>query len=112
MTPDGDPFCFESCKQKSLRVLPDLEGFFSARQKRALSIYGAWMKKSLSIIMLAIIGLIVIYGTVCLFMGDFTGAYATFPFLIVYYVWVLSIKRRKSREQSDEHDPGASGQGG
>ena len=64
------------------------------------------MKKGLSIIMLAIIGLIVIYGTVCLFMGNFIGAYATLPFLFVYYVWVVAVKRRKRREEADDHDPG------
>ncbi|MGC9196450.1 MAG: hypothetical protein ACP5IL_13495 [Syntrophobacteraceae bacterium] len=63
------------------------------------------MKKSLSIIMIAIIGLIVIYGTVCLFMGNFVGAYATLPFLFIYYVWVAAVKRQKSREQSEDNDP-------
>ncbi|MDR3568224.1 MAG: hypothetical protein P4L43_09380 [Syntrophobacteraceae bacterium] len=63
------------------------------------------MNKGLSIIMLSIIGVIVIYGTVCLFLGNFIGAYATFPFLIVYYVWVIAMKRRKSREDTDDRDP-------
>lgn len=63
------------------------------------------MKKGLSLIMLAIIGLIVIYGTVCLFTGNFEGAYATLPFLFVYYVWVVAMKRRKRREEADDHDP-------
>ncbi|MDA8306023.1 MAG: hypothetical protein M0Z81_04255 [Deltaproteobacteria bacterium] len=67
------------------------------------------MKKGLSIIMVVIIGLIVIYGTVCLFLGNFEGAYATFPFLIVYYVWVVAMKRRRSRDEADDHDPDSSG---
>ncbi len=65
------------------------------------------MKKSLSIIMIAIIGLIIIYATVCLFMGNFMAAYATLPFLVVYYVGVGALKRRKSREQPEDNDPGA-----
>ncbi len=63
------------------------------------------MKKGFSIVMMAIIGLIVIYGTVCLFMGNFIGAYATLPFLFVYYVWVVAMKRRGMREETERHDP-------
>ncbi|MGC8492724.1 MAG: hypothetical protein ACP5SH_13400 [Syntrophobacteraceae bacterium] len=60
------------------------------------------MKKGLSLVMLAIIVLIVLYGTVCLFLGNFEGAYATLPFLFIYYVWVVAVKRRKSREETTE----------
>ena len=70
------------------------------------------MKKGLSIIMLAIVGVIVIYGTVCLFTGDFAGAYGSFPFLFIYYVWVVAMKRRKDREKADDQDPGGSGTAG
>lgn len=55
--------------------------------------------------MLVIIVLIVIYGTVCLFQGNLLGAYATLPFLFVYYVWVVAMKRQKNREDSDDDDP-------
>ncbi|MDR3554001.1 MAG: hypothetical protein P4L55_04545 [Syntrophobacteraceae bacterium] len=67
------------------------------------------MKKGLPIIMVVIIGLIVVYGTVCLYRGDLTGAYATFPFLFVYYVWVVAMKRRRSREKTEDQDPDGSG---
>ena len=62
------------------------------------------MKKTLSIIMLAIIGVILIYGTVCLYRGDFEGAFATFPFLFVYYLWAAAMKSRKKREETDDQD--------
>ncbi len=69
------------------------------------------MKNGLSIIMLAIIVVIVIFGTVCLFMGNFEGAYATFPFLLVYYVWVVAMKRRKNRQEEGDSDQDGSGAG-
>ena len=60
------------------------------------------MKKALTIIQLAIIAGIVIYGTVCLFRGYFEGTYATFPFLLFYYVWFVAKKRRRNLEKTDE----------
>ncbi|MGO9017948.1 MAG: hypothetical protein ACLQVJ_06305 [Syntrophobacteraceae bacterium] len=60
------------------------------------------MKKALSIIQLAIVAGIVIYGTVSLYRGDFEGAYATFPFLLLYYVWFVARKRRKNPEETDD----------
>ncbi|MGA3116822.1 MAG: hypothetical protein ABSF90_20565 [Syntrophobacteraceae bacterium] len=64
------------------------------------------MKKALTIIQLAIVAGIVIYGTVSLYRGDFQGAYATFPFLLLYYVWFVARKRRKDPEETDDQmDP-------
>ena len=60
------------------------------------------MKKALIVVQLAIVAGIVIYGTVCLFLGYFEGAYATFPFLLLYYVWFVARKRRRSFEEPDE----------
>lgn len=69
------------------------------------------MKNGLSMIMLAVIVAIVIFGTVCLFMGNFAGAYATFPFLFVYYVWVIAMKRRKNRREETDSDQDGSDAG-
>jgi hypothetical protein len=64
------------------------------------------LKKALTIIQLAIVAGIVIYGTVSLYRGDFQGAYATFPFLLLYYVWFVARKRRKDPEETDDQmDP-------
>ncbi len=60
------------------------------------------MKKVLTIIQLAIISSLIIYGTICLYMGDFAGAYAAFPVLLVYYVWVVARKRRQNPEKTDD----------
>ncbi len=60
------------------------------------------MKKALTIIQLAIVAGIVIYGTLSLYRGDFEGAYATFPFLLFYYVWFVARKRRRSQEETDD----------
>jgi len=61
------------------------------------------VKKVFNVILLAIVGCIVVYGTVCLYRGDFEGAYVTFPFLLLYYVWFVARRRRKSLEESDDH---------
>ena len=61
------------------------------------------MKKVLTIIQLAIISGLIIYGTICLYMGDFIGAYAAFPVLLVYYVWFVARKRRQNTEKADDH---------
>ncbi len=60
------------------------------------------MKKVLNIIQLAIVAGIIIYGTVSLFRGNFEGAYATFPFLLLYWVWFVARKRRKDQEEIDD----------
>ena len=59
------------------------------------------MKKALTIIQLAIVSGLIIYGTICLYMGDFVGAYASFPVLLVYYVWFVAGKRRQNQEKTD-----------
>ncbi|MGA2025511.1 MAG: hypothetical protein ABSH17_00395 [Syntrophobacteraceae bacterium] len=59
------------------------------------------MKKVLTIIQLALISGLIIYGTICLYMGDFIGAYAAFPVLLVYYVWFVAGKRRQNQEKTD-----------
>jgi len=61
------------------------------------------VKKVLTIIQLAIVAGITAYGTICLYRGDFEGAYATFPFLLFYYVWFVARKRRQNPEKTD-HD--------
>lgn len=59
------------------------------------------MKKVLTVIQLALISGLIIYGTICLYMGDFIGAYAAFPVLLVYYVWFVAGKRRQNQEKTD-----------
>ncbi len=60
------------------------------------------MKKASTIIQLVFIAGIIIYGTVCLYKGYFEGAYATFPFLLFYYVWFVAKKRRSNLEEPDD----------
>jgi len=60
------------------------------------------VKKAFTIIQIAIVGGIVVYGTVCLFRGDFEGAYATFPFLLFYYVWFVAKRRRKNLAEGED----------
>ena len=60
------------------------------------------MKKAMTIIQLAIVSGLIIYGTICLYKGDFVGAYAAFPVLLVYYVWFVARRRRQNPEKSDD----------
>jgi len=60
------------------------------------------VKKALTIIQLAIVSGLIIYGTICLYMGDFIGAYAAFPVLLVYYVWFVAKKRRQNPEKAGD----------
>jgi len=64
---------------------------------------GANLKKALTIIQLAIVAGIVIYGTISLYRGNFEGAYATFPFLLFYYVWFVARRRRRGLKQTGNH---------
>lgn len=63
------------------------------------------MKKVLTIIQLAIVAGIIVYGTFCLYSGDFTGAYVTLPFLLFYYVWFVAKKNRMQRQDDDDAGP-------
>jgi hypothetical protein len=63
------------------------------------------VKKVLTIIQLAVVAGIIVYGTLCLYRGDFEGTYATFPFLLFYYVWFVVKKRRMRRQEGDGTGP-------
>lgn len=63
------------------------------------------MKKILTIIQLAVVAGIVVYGTLCLYRGDFTGTYVTLPFLLFYYVWFVAKKSRMRRQEGDDAGP-------
>ena len=63
------------------------------------------VKKIFAIIQIAIVAGIVLFGTVCLYRGDFSGAYATLPFLFFYYVWFVAKKMRRRRTEADDPDP-------
>jgi hypothetical protein len=52
------------------------------------------MKRILAIIQIIVIILIVGFGTWQLYLGHFEQALATFPLLIVYYLFVTSRQRR------------------
>lgn len=59
------------------------------------------VKKTWAIVQIAIVGLLIIYGTICLFLGYFEGAFATFPFLLFYYVYVVARQKRKKADEED-----------
>ncbi len=84
---------FEGFTQAPIRFFysPTKAGFFC----------GAFVKKALTIIQLAIVSGIIIYGTLSLYRGDFEGAYITFPFLLFYYVWFVARRRRRSLKETD-----------
>lgn len=75
--------------------------FFQQPAKSGLYLFGACVRKVYTIIQLVIVAGIVAYATISLYRGDFEGAYATFPFLLFYYVWVVARKRRKRLEETD-----------
>lgn len=62
------------------------------------------VRKIATIIQIVVVSFVVIYGTACLYMGYFEGAFATFPFLLFYYVYVVAKqqKQRRSREAEDD----------
>jgi hypothetical protein len=53
------------------------------------------MKRILAVIQLIIIVLIVGFGTWQLYLGNFEMAFVSFPFLIVYYLFVIARQRRQ-----------------
>lgn len=53
------------------------------------------MKRILAVIQLIIIVLIVGFGTWQLYLGNFELAFVSFPFLIVYYLFVIARQRRQ-----------------
>jgi membrane protein implicated in regulation of membrane protease activity len=52
------------------------------------------MKRILAVIQIIIIILIVGFGTWQLYLGNFELAFASFPFLVAYYVFVIANRRR------------------
>jgi hypothetical protein len=62
------------------------------------------MTKTAAILQIVFIAVLVGYGTVNLFQGNFEQAYATFPLLLLYWVFVIARKKRaeKEMEQKDE----------
>jgi hypothetical protein len=64
---------------------------------------GVNVKKAATLIQIAIVSFLIIYGTVNLFLGHFEQAMATFPFLLFYYVYIVA---RQKRERQSEHDQG------
>jgi hypothetical protein len=52
------------------------------------------MKRILAIIQIIVIILIVGFGTWQLYLGNFEPAFASFPLLIIYYVFIISRQRR------------------
>lgn len=62
------------------------------------------MNKAAAVIQIIIVCSLIIYGTVSLFLGHFEGAMATFPFLLIYYVYVVGRQRRRKRFDDAEGD--------
>lgn len=60
------------------------------------------VKKSMAIIHIAFIAIIIIYGTTSLYMGNFEGLYATFPLLVIYYIFVVARQKRVKTQQQDK----------
>ena len=52
------------------------------------------MKRILAVIQIIFIILIVGFGTWQLYLGNFELALASFPFLVIYYVFIISSHRR------------------
>ena len=83
--------------------------------KSGLSFCGVYVQKVLTIIQLAIVAGIVVYGTISLYRGDFEAAYATFPFCssITYGSWPGDVEKickkpttmRTPRNSDTSHSP-------
>jgi hypothetical protein len=68
------------------------------------------MSKPAAVIQIIVVALIVIYSTYQFYRGNFELAFATLPFLMVYYVFVFGRFRRNlpsDREDSPEDDTGS-----
>lgn len=61
------------------------------------------MSKPLAILQIIVVASLLTYSTVHLFLGNFEKAFAPFPLLIVYYLFVLARQRRRGR-YDDEND--------
>ncbi len=62
------------------------------------------MKKAATLIQIAIVSFLIIYGTVNLFLGHFEGALVTFPFLLFYYVYIVARQKRERQSEDGEDD--------
>ncbi|MCE5335378.1 MAG: hypothetical protein LLG06_12415 [Desulfobacteraceae bacterium] len=60
------------------------------------------MKKTATIVLIVIVGFVIAYGTVCLYMGNFEGAFATFPFLLFFYVFAVARQQMQRRKETDD----------
>ena len=60
------------------------------------------MTKILALVQVIFVTLIVVYTTWQLFLGNFEQALAPFPFLLLYYVFVIA--RQKRKHQWEDHD--------
>jgi hypothetical protein len=91
------------------RIWTGLTGFTGFRRKlcgNAIQPYRMenQVKKTATIIQIAIVSLLIIYGTVNLFLGHFEGALVTFPFLLFYYVYIVARLKRERKFEDDEGD--------
>ena len=62
------------------------------------------VKKTAAVIQIAIVSLLIIYATVNLFLGHFEGAMITFPFLLLYYVYIVARQKRGRQSEDGEGD--------
>ncbi len=56
------------------------------------------------IIQIVIVSLLIVYGTISLYMGSFEGMYVTFPILLLYYVFAVARQNRRKRSGESEED--------
>ena len=62
------------------------------------------MKKAATLIQIAIVSFLIIYGTANLFLGHFERAMVTFPFLLFYYVYIVARQKRERQAEDDQGD--------
>lgn len=53
------------------------------------------MRKASAIVQIIVILLIVSFGTYHLYQGNFEVSIATMPFLLVYYVFVIGLRKKQ-----------------
>lgn len=62
------------------------------------------IKKTAVIFQIVIVSLLIIYGTVSLYMGSFEGMYTTFPILLLYYVFSVARQNRRKKSEGPEEE--------
>jgi amino acid permease len=84
------------------------DGYLARHEKTVRRIQGEasnhMLRRTAAAIQIAIVLLIVGYGTYHLYQGHFVQSYATLPFLVGYYLLVVAWKRRQREREMDRDD--------